>query len=81
MRTLAEHTGEPRAAELLAYCEEAAPAALHDCGGDHAIGVIPAAGAGRIQPLGCSKELLPVGSRVIDGVGRPKAISEYLLSA
>ncbi|HEY2232982.1 MAG TPA: nucleotidyltransferase family protein, partial [Candidatus Angelobacter sp.] len=26
------------------------------------IGIIPAAGAGeRIQPLGCSKELLPVG--------------------
>lgn len=44
------------------------------------IGVIPAAGAGqRIQPLGCSKELLPVGSRVIDGVERPKAVSEYLV--
>ncbi|MGZ4835609.1 MAG: sugar phosphate nucleotidyltransferase [Terriglobales bacterium] len=44
------------------------------------IGVIPAAGAGqRIQPLGCSKELLPVGSRVIDGVERPKAVAEYLV--
>lgn len=44
------------------------------------IGVIPAAGAGqRIQPLGCSKELLPVGCRVVDGVERPKAISEYLV--
>lgn len=44
------------------------------------IGIIPAAGAGqRIQPLGCSKELLPVGSRVIDGVERPKAVSEYLV--
>lgn len=44
------------------------------------IGVIPAAGAGqRIQPLGCSKELLPVGSRTIDGVERPKAVSEYLV--
>jgi len=44
------------------------------------IGIIPAAGAGqRIQPLGCSKELLPVGSRPIDGVERPKAISEYLV--
>ena len=43
------------------------------------IGIIPAAGAGqRIQPLGCSKELLPVGSRVIDGVERPKAVAEYL---
>ena len=44
------------------------------------IGIIPAAGAGqRIQPLGCSKELLPVGSRFLDGVERPKAISEYLV--
>ena len=44
------------------------------------MGIIPAAGAGqRIQPLGCSKELLPVGSRWIDGVERPKAISEYLV--
>ena len=44
------------------------------------IGIIPAAGAGqRIQPLGCSKELLPVGSRMVEGVGRPKAVSEYLV--
>lgn len=44
------------------------------------IGIIPAAGAGqRIQPLGCSKELLPVGSRVVDGIERPKAIAEYLV--
>ncbi len=44
------------------------------------IGIIPAAGAGqRIQPLGCSKELLPVGSRVIDGIERPKAVMEYLV--
>jgi glucose-1-phosphate thymidylyltransferase len=44
------------------------------------IGIIPAAGAGeRIQPLGCSKELLPVGSRLINGVERPKAVSEYLV--
>ena len=44
------------------------------------IGIIPAAGAGqRIQPLGCSKELLPVGARVLDGVERPKAVSEYLV--
>ena len=44
------------------------------------IGVIPAAGAGqRIQPLGCSKELLPVGSRMLDGVERPKAVAEYLV--
>lgn len=44
------------------------------------IGVIPAAGAGqRIQPLGCSKELLPVGSRFVAGAERPKAVSEYLV--
>jgi dTDP-glucose pyrophosphorylase len=44
------------------------------------IGIIPAAGAGlRIQPLGCSKELLPVGSRLVDGITRPKAVSEYLV--
>jgi len=44
------------------------------------IGVIPAAGAGqRIQPLGCSKELLPVGCRVVDAVERPKAVAEYLV--
>lgn len=49
------------------------------------IGIIPAAGAGeRIQPLGCSKELLPVGSRVVvdpqgESVERPKAVSEYLV--
>jgi len=44
------------------------------------IGIIPAAGAGqRIQPLGCSKELLPVGSRVVHSVERPKAVSEYLV--
>ena len=44
------------------------------------IGIIPAAGAGqRIQPLGCSKELLPVGSRRLGGVERPKAVAEYLV--
>jgi len=44
------------------------------------IGIIPAAGTGqRIQPLGCSKELLPVGSRLIDGIERPKAVTEYLV--
>ena len=49
------------------------------------IGIIPAAGAGqRIQPLGCSKELLPVGSRVVTDLEgrsaeRPKAVSEYLV--
>src|SRR5579859_8115166 len=44
------------------------------------IGIIPAAGVvQRIQPLECSKELLPVGSRVMDGVERPKAVAEYLV--
>lgn len=44
------------------------------------IGIIPAAGAGqRIQPLGCSKELLPVGTRIVDGSERPKAVAEYLV--
>jgi glucose-1-phosphate thymidylyltransferase len=44
------------------------------------LGIIPAAGAGqRIQPLGCSKELLPVGSRNLEGVERPKAVAEYLV--
>ena len=44
------------------------------------IGIIPAAGAGaRIQPLGYSKELLPVGSRVVNGIERPKAVAEYLV--
>src|ERR1044071_7584779 len=44
------------------------------------IGIIPAAGAvHRIQPLGCSKELLPVGSRIVNGAERPKAVSEYLV--
>jgi dTDP-glucose pyrophosphorylase len=45
------------------------------------LGIIPAAGRGsRIQPLGFSKELLPVGSRRDGGGGdRPCAVSEYLL--
>lgn len=44
------------------------------------LGIIPAAGRGtRIQPLGFSKELLPIGSRV-DAMGeRPCAVSEYLV--
>ncbi len=43
-------------------------------------GIIPAAGTGsRIQPLAFSKELLPVGSRVEQGVERPRAVSEYLV--
>jgi dTDP-glucose pyrophosphorylase len=43
-------------------------------------GIIPAAGRGsRIQPLAFSKELLPVGSRILDDVERPCAVSEYLV--
>lgn len=43
-------------------------------------GIIPAAGEGsRIQPLAFSKELLPVGSRVENGIERPRAVSEYLV--
>ena len=43
-------------------------------------GIIPAAGAGsRIQPLAFSKELLPVGSHILDGQERPRAVSEYLI--
>jgi glucose-1-phosphate thymidylyltransferase len=43
-------------------------------------GIIPAAGAGsRIQPLAFSKELLPVGSRLVDGIERPRAVSEHLV--
>ena len=43
-------------------------------------GIIPAAGVGsRIQPLGFSKELLPIGSRTENGTERPRAVSEYLI--
>jgi tRNA (mo5U34)-methyltransferase len=43
-------------------------------------GIIPAAGmATRIQPLGFSKELLPVGSSMESGVERPRAVSEFLV--
>lgn len=43
-------------------------------------GIVPAAGRGsRIQPLAFSKELLPVGSRLDQGIERPCAVSEYLM--
>jgi glucose-1-phosphate thymidylyltransferase len=43
-------------------------------------GIVPAAGMGsRIQPLAFSKELLPVGSRLDNGIERPCAVSEYLV--
>src|SRR4051812_35732144 len=44
------------------------------------LGIVPAAGTGsRIQPLACSKELLPVGSWHDGQVERPRAVSEYLV--
>ena len=43
-------------------------------------GIVPAAGVGsRIQPLACSKELLPVGSSLDAGIERPRAVGEYLV--
>ncbi len=43
-------------------------------------GIIPAAGRGsRIQPLAFSKELLPVGSRILNDTQRPCAVGEYLV--
>jgi glucose-1-phosphate thymidylyltransferase len=43
-------------------------------------GIIPAAGRGtRIQPLAFSKELLLVGSRLIQGSERPRAVGDYLV--
>ena len=43
-------------------------------------GIIPAAGrATRMQPLGFSKELLPLGSQMAGGAERPLAVSEYIL--
>ena len=51
------------------------------------IGLVPAAGrATRIQPLPCSKELLPVGFQATgrlddDQALRPKVVSHYLLES
>jgi dTDP-glucose pyrophosphorylase len=43
-------------------------------------GIIPAAGLGsRIQPIACSKELLPLGSRWDGQIERPRAVSEYVI--
>jgi len=43
-------------------------------------GIIPAAGEGsRIQPLGFSKALLPVGSRFDDEAEHPRALAEHLV--
>ena len=50
------------------------------------VGLLPAAGkASRIQPLPCSKELLPIGFQPVGGKGegtlRPKTVSHYLLES
>jgi glucose-1-phosphate thymidylyltransferase len=46
------------------------------------VGVIPAGGgAGRLAPLPCSKELLPLGFRPTRWGPRPKVIGNYLLDA
>ncbi len=43
-------------------------------------GIVPAAGRGsRIQPLGFSKELLPMGRHSLGDADRPCAVSEYLV--
>jgi glucose-1-phosphate thymidylyltransferase len=43
-------------------------------------GIIPAAGQGtRIQPLGFSKELFPIGRRLVNGAERPCAVGEFLV--
>lgn len=46
------------------------------------VGLVPAAGRGtRLQPLACSKEIVPIGQVVdrTDGAARPKAAVEFLL--
>jgi dTDP-glucose pyrophosphorylase len=43
-------------------------------------GIVPSAGVGsRIQPLACSKELLPVGRRHDGDSERPRALSDYIV--
>ena len=89
-RTLAEHTSERRVQELERLVEGArAPrpaqaASVTDITTSRRTssmwGIIPAAGMGtRIQPLGFSKELLPVGSSLVGDVERPRAVSEFLV--
>lgn len=49
---------------------------------NNVLGLVPVAGHGtRIAPLPCSKELFPIGYRLIDGGGerRPKVVCHYLL--
>ena len=81
-RTLAEHTSERRVEELERLVEAAHGGSdePRTAGRTSMWGIIPAAGMGtRIQPLGFSKELLPVGSSVVGDVERPRAVSEFLV--
>ncbi len=46
------------------------------------LGIMPAAGLGtRLYPFKGAKELLPLGQQVIDGIIRPKLVSQYGLEA
>lgn len=82
-RTLAEHSSDRRAQELERLVEHAKrgePSTPPTRRAASMWGIIPAAGMGtRIQPLGFSKELLPVGSSVVGDVERPRAVSEFLV--
>jgi glucose-1-phosphate thymidylyltransferase len=59
-----------------------APVVLDSRDHQEVFGLVPAAGqATRIEPLPCSKELFPIGSRLVGGErqGRPKVACHYLL--
>ncbi|MDB5037690.1 MAG: hypothetical protein JWQ35_1218 [Bacteriovoracaceae bacterium] len=79
-RCLEEHTADKRVLELEKYLENVTLTKAYSFSKPACWGIIPAAGNGsRIQPLAFSKELLPVGSREVENIERPKAVSEYLL--
>ncbi|MDB5953610.1 TIGR04290 family methyltransferase [Ramlibacter sp.] len=84
-RVLSAHTSDRRAVELERLLDDARGArpATATPGARKAgatWGIIPAAGLGtRIQPLGFSKELLPIGSSLVGDVERPRAVSEFLV--
>lgn len=78
-RTLEMHTSDQRAIELENILSQKSSAAA-DSRKPMRWGIVPAAGAGtRIQPLAFSKELLPVGSKMEEGVERPRTVSEFLM--
>jgi tRNA (mo5U34)-methyltransferase len=61
-------------------CDGRSSSSLEGKGPSIMWGIIPAAGmATRIQPLGFSKELLPVGSSMDGDIERPRAVSEFLV--